>query len=81
MPRGSRITIKNLIKSIAAVTEFLLAIGEDQRQKGLLVPQTVSRCCVELFGGMQEDPAAHLRKRFIEGNKEMVIVTTFPFST
>ena len=67
----------------AAVKEFLLAIGEDPEREGLLdTPDRVARACVELFGGMQEDPAAHLRKQFHEeGNKEMVIVRDIPFSS
>ena len=65
----------------AAVKEFLLAIGEDPEREGLLdTPDRVARACVELFGGMQEDPAAHLRKQFHEeGNKEMVIVRDTSF--
>lgn len=67
----------------AAVKEFLLAIGEDPEREGLLdTPDRVARACVELFGGMQENPAAHLRKQFHEeGNKEMVIVRDIPFSS
>ncbi len=67
----------------AAVREFLLAIGEDPTREGLLeTPDRVARACAELFSGMQEDPAAHLRKQFFEeGNHEMVIVRDIPFSS
>ena len=67
----------------AAVKEFLVAIGEDPEREGLLeTPDRVARACAELFSGMQEDPAAHLRKQFHEeGNHEMVIVRDIPFSS
>ena len=67
----------------AAVREFLLAIGEDPDREGLQgTPDRVARACEEIFGGMQEDPGAHLRKQFHEpGNEEMVIVRDIPFSS
>lgn len=67
----------------AAVREFLLAVGEDPDREGLAgTPERVARAAEELFGGMQEDPAAHLRKQFQEGkNEEMVIVKDIPFSS
>lgn len=67
----------------AAVREFLLAIGEDPDREGLQgTPDRVARACEEIFGGMQEDPAAYLRKQFHEpGNEEMVVVRDIPFSS
>ena len=67
----------------AAVREFLLAIGEDPDREGLQgTPDRVARACEEIFGGMQEDLGAHLRKQFHEpGNEEMVIVRDIPFSS
>lgn len=67
----------------AAVRELLLAIGEDPDREGLLgTPDRVARACEELFGGMREDPAAHLLRQFDEGdNEEMVIVRDIPFSS
>ena len=67
----------------AAVRELLLAIGEDPDREGLLgTPDRVARACMEVLGGMQEDPGAHLRKQFHEpGNQEMVIVKDIPFSS
>jgi GTP cyclohydrolase I len=42
----------------------------------------VARAAEELFGGMQEDPAAHLRRQFQEDqNQEMVVVRDIPFSS
>ena len=60
----------------AAVRELLFAIGEDPDREGLQgTPDRVARACAEIFGGMQEDPGAHLRKQFQESdNEEMVVV-------
>lgn len=65
----------------AAVREFLLGIGEDPDRPGLLeTPDRVARACEELFGGLADDPARHLRKQFHEeGNEELVIVRDIPF--
>ncbi len=67
----------------AAVREFLCAIGEDPDREGLVdTPDRVARACAEVFGGMQEDPSAHLLKQFHEpGNENMVIVKDIPFSS
>lgn len=67
----------------AAIREFLFAIGEDPDREGLLdTPDRVARACEEIFGGMQEDPSAHLLKQFHEpGNENMVIVRDIPFSS
>ncbi len=66
-----------------AMTEFLLAIGEDPDRPGLLeTPDRVARAAGELFGGYDENPASHLRKQFVEDdNEEMVIVRDIPFSS
>ena len=67
----------------AAIREFLLAVGEDPDRPGLLeTPDRVARAASELFGGYDEDPAAHLRKQFHESdNEEMVVVRDIPFSS
>ena len=53
----------------AAVRELLFAIGEDPDREGLQgTPDRVARACAEIFGGMQEDPGAHLRKQFQESD-------------
>lgn len=66
-----------------AVRELLLAIGEDPDREGLReTPARVARACGEVFGGMREDPGAHLLRQFSEpGNEEMVIVRDIPFSS
>lgn len=66
-----------------AMRDFLIAIGEDPDREGLKgTPERVARACEELLGGMQEDPAAHLRRQFHEDhNQEMVVVKDIPFSS
>lgn len=67
----------------AAVRELLIGIGEDPDREGLFeTPSRVARACLELFGGLNEDPAVHLRKQFHENShEEMVIVKDIPFSS
>lgn len=67
----------------AAIREFLIAVGEDPDRPGLVeTPDRVARAAAEILGGYDEDPAAHLRKQFQEGdNEEMVIVRDIPFSS
>ena len=82
-PWQQRITIKSLTKSVKPQSLSFACYWRRSEREGLLdTPDRVARACVELFGGMQEDPAAHLRKQFHEeGNKEMVIVRDIPFSS
>lgn len=65
----------------AAVRELLIAIGEDPEREGLQeTPSRVARACAEIFAGLYENPADHLRKQFHEGDhEEMVIVRDIPF--
>lgn len=67
----------------AAVRELLIGIGEDPDREGLAgTPDRVARACEEIFGGLAEDPASHLRKQFHEpGNEEMVVVKDIPFAS
>ena len=65
----------------AAVRELLIGIGEDPDRPGLVgTPDRVARACEELFSGLADDPARHLRKQFHEeGNEELVVVRDIPF--
>ena len=65
----------------AAVRELLIGIGEDPDRPGLVgTPDRVARACEELFGGIADDTARHLRKQFHEpGNEELVVVRDIPF--
>jgi len=63
-----------------AVREILAAIGEDPDREGLRdTPGRVARMYQELFGGMFEDPAAHLVVHFTEQYDEMVVLRDIPF--
>ena len=63
----------------AAVRELLLAIGEDPQREGLReTPRRFARMYAEIFAGMTEDPATHL-KYFREASDEMVVVRDIPF--
>lgn len=59
----------------AAVREILLAIGEDPDRDGLVeTPARVARMYGEVFAGMSEDPAEHLKIVFDADHDEMVMV-------
>lgn len=63
-----------------AVREILMAIGENPDREGLLeTPQRVARMYAELFKGLSQDPAVHLRKFFTEKYDSMVIVKDVEF--
>jgi len=59
-----------------AVLMILEAIGEDPNREGLLdTPKRVARMYEEVFGGLHEDPSAHLKVQFsVEAHEEMVLV-------
>ena len=63
-----------------AVTEILLAIGEDVEREGLKgTPVRVARMYAELLAGMQEEPKEHLRSAFTENYDEIVLLRDIPF--
>ena len=63
-----------------AVTEILLAIGEDIQREGLVkTPDRVARMYAELLAGMYEDPKAHLQSVFTEKYDEIVLLRDIPF--
>ena len=65
-----------------AVREILAAVGEDPDREGLLeTPARVARMYAELFGGLHEDPAVHLRKFFTEKYDEVVLVRDISFNS
>jgi GTP cyclohydrolase I len=67
----------------SAVSELLLAIGEDPAREGLLdTPSRVARMMSELLSGMSVDPAQMLKAQFTEvGHEEMVLVKDISFSS
>lgn len=59
----------------AAVTEILLAIGEDPGRDGLRdTPRRVARMYAEVFSGLREEPGEHLKVVFEADHDEMVMV-------
>ncbi len=63
-----------------AVTEILLAIGEDVEREGLKgTPERVARMYAELLAGMQEEPKEHLRGAFTENYDEIVLLRDISF--
>ncbi|MCP4495722.1 MAG: GTP cyclohydrolase I FolE, partial [Phycisphaeraceae bacterium] len=66
----------------AAVREILLAIGEDPDREGLLdTPSRVARAYGEMFGGLDQSPAAHLARQFPQDGSDPVMVTDIPFTS
>jgi GTP cyclohydrolase IA len=66
----------------AAVTEILLAIGENVGRDGLLnTPRRVASMYEELFSGLHDDPARHLEVTFAAEHDEMVMVRDIPFAS
>lgn len=62
----------------AAVTEILKAVGEDTTREGLLeTPKRVANMYEEIFSGLHDDPARHV-KIFQEQHDELVIVRDIP---
>jgi len=63
-----------------AVSEILLAIGEDLDREGLReTPARVARMYSELVSGMREDPEVHFRSVFTENYDEIVLLRDIPF--
>ncbi len=65
-----------------AVLELLAAIGEDRERDGLAdTPRRVASMYQELFSGLDDDPARHLKVTFAAEHDEMVMVRDIPFAS
>ncbi len=63
-----------------AVSEILLAVGEDVNREGIrLTPKRVAAMYTELLAGMREDPKQYLRSIFTEKYDEIVLLRDIPF--
>lgn len=63
-----------------AVTQILVAIGEDPSREGLKdTPNRVARMYDELLAGSREDPKKHVRSIFSEQHDEIVLLRDIPF--
>ena len=64
----------------AGVKLILEGIGEDVNREGLLeTPERIARMYEEIFGGMEQDAAEPLAKRFHVSNNEMVLEKDITF--
>ncbi|GMO61469.1 MAG: GTP cyclohydrolase I FolE [Termitinemataceae bacterium] len=64
----------------AAITEILLAIGEDPKREGLVeTPKRVARMYEEVFGAVHSDPLKEVKVFHEKSNEQMVIVKDIPF--
>lgn len=64
----------------AGVTLLLEGIGEDVSREGLLeTPDRIARMCAEIYGGLYEDPAVHLKKQFAAEQNDMVVEKDITF--
>jgi GTP cyclohydrolase I len=65
-----------------AVRTILIAVGEDPDRDGLLdTPRRVAKMYREMFSGLHDDPARHLRVTFPETYDEMVLVRDITFTS
>jgi len=63
-----------------AVSDILLAVGEDIEREGLKrTPKRVANMYAELLTGMREDPKEHLKSVFRENYDEIVLLRDIPF--
>jgi GTP cyclohydrolase I len=63
-----------------AVSEILLAVGEDPDREGLkYTPQRVARMYAELLAGINEDPKEHITTTFTEKYDEIILLRDIPF--
>ena len=64
----------------AGVRLMLEGIGEDVEREGLLeTPDRIARMCAEIYGGLYEDAAVHLKKQFTAGRNDMVVEKDITF--
>ncbi|HBG26140.1 MAG: GTP cyclohydrolase I FolE [Planctomycetes bacterium GWF2_41_51] len=63
-----------------AVTDILLAIGEDINREGLkLTPKRVAGMYAELLAGESEDPTQYIKSVFNEKCDEIILLRDIPF--
>jgi GTP cyclohydrolase I len=63
----------------AAVREILIAIGEDPDRDGLVrTPERIAEMYDEIFSGLHDDPARHLKVTFEAEHDEMVMIRDIP---
>ena len=64
----------------AGVRMILEGIGEDVNREGLVeTPDRIARMYSEIYGGMYEDPAVHLKKQFTVERNDIVVEKDITF--
>ena len=59
---------------------ILEGIGEDVGREGLIeTPDRIARMCEEIFGGLSQDAAEHLKKQFSATNNNIVLEKDITF--
>ena len=59
---------------------MLEGIGEDVTREGLLeTPDRIAKMCGQIYGGLYEDPAEHLKKQFHADSNSMVLEKDITF--
>ena len=67
-------------KIIEGVKLILEGIGEDVGREGLIeTPDRIARMCEEIFGGLSQDAAEHLKKQFSATNNNIVLEKDITF--
>lgn len=65
-----------------SMRRILKAVGEDPDRPGLVdTPRRVARMYAEMFSGLRQDPARHLKVAFPETYDEMVLVRDITFTS
>ena len=78
--RGQADPHVDLQRIAAAVREILAAVGEDPEREGLRgTPMRVAKMYQEVFAGLHQDPAEHLKAAFAEKYDELVVLRDIPF--
>lgn len=70
----------NLKKIEKAISDILLAIGEDPNREGLKnTPKRIAKLYKEIFAGIDADPAKLMRVYKVKNQEEMIIIKDIPF--
>lgn len=76
-PKTKKIDFKKIEQ---AVTQILLAVGEDINREGLKdTPARVARMYAELLAGTRENPKQYVKSIFTEEHDEIVLLRDIPF--
>ncbi len=70
----NRRTMEHHLRAVLAL------LGENIDREGLVdTPRRIAGAWIEMTAGMQEDPAAHLKRQFTSPHDNMIVVSDIPF--